>query len=222
MIRLIRRLEDILWPRGFKCLCCDELGEGKLLCADCAKALDKKRLVFPATKVGNVSSVYRHDGIARKLVLLLKYECAADAASVLADEMAEVIKEMKLPPDTVMTWVAMPEIRRRKRGIDHGRTLCEAVAARTGFQVRKLMERKGRVHTQRGLNRDRRLKNLTGSIRCSEAVHGPVLLIDDVMTTGATSSLCTSVLLAAGAEQVHVLTATRVMKKRGINTDQKG
>lgn len=222
MIRFVRWLEDILWPRGFKCLCCDHLSEGEPLCPDCTKALKALRISSAAAQKRNVRSVYRYDGVAKQLVLQLKYECAADAAAVLAEGMAEAAREMSLPPDTVLTWVTMPEMRRKKRGIDHGRTLCEAVSARTGLPVRQLMQRKGRIHTQRGLNRTGRLKNLTGSFVCSEALHSPVLLIDDVMTTGATSMLCTSVLLAAGAAQVHVLTATRVIVEKRSTLIQKG
>ena len=205
MKRLLKWLEDIFWPRGLKCLCCDEYAPEDLLCPQCKKELAASRLAFPGR------SVYRYDGVAKHLVLLLKGECVADAAIPLAQGLAEAIREMELPPDTVLTWVTMPEMRRRKRGIDHGRVLCEATAGMTGLPARQLLSRTGNLHTQRGLNREQRLKNLTGTILCTESVNCPVLLIDDVMTTGATSAVCAEALLNAGAPQVAVLTATRVM-----------
>lgn len=213
MNRFLKALDEIFWPSRYKCLCCDEYSEGEFLCADCTKALAAMKL--PPALAGDdlVRSVYRYEGAAKQLVLLLKEECVADAASALAGSMADIIRQMRLPADTVLTWVTMPDIRRRQRGIDHGRRLCEAVAQETGLPVRQLLTRVKRVHTQRGLNRESRLKNLSGTISCTESISGPVLLIDDVMTTGATAALCSDVLRQAGASAVYVLTATRAVSK---------
>jgi len=212
--RLIALLEELIWPRGLKCLCCDDLSEGELLCPSCKKALTAMRLKQEDVADGDCRAVYRYEGAAKQLVLLLKEECTADAARPLAQGMAEVIREMKLPSDTVLTWVTMPDMRRKKRGIDHGKTLCEAVGQEVQIPVRQLLTRTGKLHTQRGLKREARLKNLAGTIACVERITSPVLLIDDVMTTGATASACTEALLAAGAPRVYVLTATQAMLKR--------
>lgn len=208
-MRLLKWLEDVLWPRGLGCICCDELCRGKLLCDTCQKALDAMKL--PDDAAGDIRSIYRYDGVARQLVILLKDHCAADAAMVLAPQMADAINAMKLPQDTVLTWVIMPDIRRKKRGIDHGRTLCEAVSSVTGMPVRQLLIRSKNGHTQRGLNRDARLKNIADSIRCEVSIDSTVVLIDDVLTTGATVSVCAEALRKAGATNVIAVTATRVV-----------
>ena len=210
-MRPLQWLEEIIWPRALGCLCCEELCPGRLLCPDCQSALDAMKLPDDLAKEANTYSVYRYDGIARQLVVLLKDQCMADAADVLAQEMANAVRAMNLPPDTVLTWVTMPEIRRKKRGIDHGRTLCEAVAKQTGMPMKQLLIRSSNSHTQRGLNREARLKNISNSICSTEAIKMPVLLIDDVLTTGATVSACTNALLAAGAPNVFALTATKVV-----------
>jgi hypothetical protein len=134
----------------------------------------------------------------------------ADAAAVLAQAMAEEIRGMNLPADTVMTWVTMPVQRFRERGIDHGRELCAAVSKLCGIPMRQLLTRQGRFKTQRGLHQDERMKNLNGTFVCTEELNVPVLLVDDVTTTGATVSVCAEALLAAGAPLVEVITATRV------------
>lgn len=221
MIRWIRQLEQIIWPRRLKCLCCDALSRGEWLCPACRKSLHDLKL--PSWQAGDASarSVYRYDGPARQLVLLLKGQCVQDAADVLAEAMADEARQLELPPDTVLTWVTMPKARRRVRGIDHGQTLCDAVARHIGLPVRQLLVRSGRIHTQRGLNREARLKNLAGTIACHEIIDVPVLLIDDVMTTGATAAACAEVLMKSGAPRVYVLTAARTMLKT-IKNDQKG
>lgn len=206
-MRLFRMLEDVLWPRALQCLCCESCTEGELLCPDCAAQLRNLRL--PMTD-GPVQSVWAYKECAGRLVRGLKDGCVADCAKVLAEGMAEVVREMQLPPDTVLTWVTMPRARRRVRGIDHGRILCEELAARTGLETRELLKRTGEGHTQRGLSRQQRLRNLAGRFACDAEIHGTVLLIDDVFTTGATAQACTEVLCRSGAEAVYMLTATRV------------
>lgn len=210
-MRWLRTLTDILWPRGMKCLCCDELSEGALLCPACSQALEGMLLPPHKGYFGTVRSVYRYDGVAKQLVLLLKLNCTADAAEVLAQEMAKAVRDMALPPDTVLTWVTMPKRRFDQRGIDHGRLLCQAVARQMNLPARQLLIRKGRIHTQRGLNRALRLKNLTGTFLCTGPIDVPVLLVDDVLTTGATVSACAEALTSAGAPKVYAITATKAM-----------
>lgn len=214
MKRILHLLEDMLWPRQLKCLCCDALSEGDFLCPSCRKGLQVMRLSPGASANGSISSAYQYDGVAKQLVLLLKMSCVEDAAHALAEGMAEEVRLMKLPSETILTWVTMPEIRKRERGIDHGRLLCEALALKTGMPVEQLLVRSGRIHTQRGLNYEERMQNLSGSISCPDRIVTPVLLVDDVLTTGATASTCAQVLMQSGAPQVYVLTATRVSLKK--------
>lgn len=221
MKRLREFLADFFWPQGFQCLCCDALSEGELLCSACHKALQALKLGEAYAGDDRIRSVFRYDGVAKRLVLLLKEQCVEAAAEPLAADMAEATADMKLPPDVVLTWVSMPKRRYLERGIDHGRLLCEAVGRRLNLPVQPLLERTGKLHTQRGLTREERLRNLSGSMTCNEEIKGPVLLIDDVLTTGATASACAETLMRAGAPAVYVLTATRVML-HSTNNDQKG
>ena len=209
MKRLIPWLLDLLAPRGLKCLCCDEESEGAYLCPDCRKALEALRLPPEDAQQGEMFCAYRYDGAAKQLVLSLKEECLADAARVLADGMYDVLKDAHLSPDTILTWVTMPEKRRIQRGIDHGYELCRALGERMNLPVRQLLKRTGRVHTQRGLSREKRLRNLAGTFLCEETLNCPVLLVDDVMTTGTTASTCAEVLMKAGATRVYAITATK-------------
>lgn len=214
MIDFWKLLDEIISPRGLKCLCCDELSYGELLCSSCNKALKAIRLDPSEASSGDLHSVYRYDGVAKSLVVQLKEDCLEAASEVLAEEMAQTVKELQLPENTIMTWVTMPELRRRKRGIDHGKVICEAVSNLCGLKMKQLLTRTGKVRTQRGLNREKRLKNLTGTFKCDVSLTGPVLLVDDVLTTGATAAACAEALTKAGATRVIVLTATKAAQQR--------
>ena len=209
MKRLAALLDDLIAPRGVKCYCCENSSEGDSLCPDCQRALKVLRLRGREAACGAVYSAYRYDGVPRQLVLSLKYEGLAGAAEVLAQGMKDMLPAMNLPKDTILTWVTMPERRRRERAIDHGYELCRALSELSGLPMQRLLERKGRTRTQRGLSREKRLRNLSGAFSCDVQLSGTVLLVDDVMTTGTTATVCTEALIKAGAAQVYVITATK-------------
>ncbi len=164
---------------------------------------------------------WEHKDAPRALVLQLKHHGVKQAADVLADGMMETVCAMGVPKDIIVTWVTMPEKRRKKRGIDHGRVLAEALAQRMQVPCLKLLNRReGNRHTQEGLGREERLNNLQHAFEAIPLQGENVLLVDDVHTTGATALFCTRALLFAGAGSVWVLTATGVRrKKQEDNTD---
>lgn len=209
MKQLLMLLDDLLAPRGVKCLCCDARSEGEMLCPDCRTALHAMRLDPEEGNSGNIHCAYRYDGVAKQLVVSLKDQCVADAAIVLAEGMLDVVRRMQLPAETILTWVTMPNRRRKRRAIDHGYELCKALGDLCGLPVQQLLYRRGSPHTQRGLSRERRLRNLDGTFVCKEPLKGPVLLVDDVMTTGSTAAVCKEALMKAGACHVYVVTAAK-------------
>lgn len=203
--KLFSAVEELIWPRGFQCLCCEKQSYGESLCADCRKSLEDLRL---KDLNGDIRSAWKYAGCAKHLVSSLKFSCSADCAQVLAAGIADVISHMRLPADTTLTWVTMPEQRRRERGIDHGMELCRCVSQITGMEMRQLLQRAGKVKTQRGLNKVQRSINLNRSFSCCDRISGSVLVVDDVLTTGATICACREVLIAAGADHVYAVTAT--------------
>lgn len=203
--RAISAVEDLIWPSGFQCLCCEKPSHGESLCPACRKSLNELR---QKNETGDVRSVWKYAGSAKKLVTELKFNCSANCADVLAAGMADVIRQMAVPSNAVLTWVTMPKKRKGDRGIDHGMELCRRVSEMTGLRMCQLLERKGAAQTQRGLNKEQRMINLRRVFTCSCEITGSVLLADDVLTTGATIRACKEALLEAGAERVYAVTAT--------------
>lgn len=203
-------MESVIWPKRVVCLLCEELSHGEYLCEDCAKEL---RFLRYRNNEHNRRCAYRYEYEARDLVLELKFNQMADAALVLAGAMAEEAQSMNLPPDTVITWVSMPKRRFYERGIDHGRLLAQAVAERIGLPAKQLLIRTKRTAEQHKLSKEQRQTNLRNAFAYTQELNGPVLLVDDVLTTGATTATCAEVLRAAGATQVYILAAAKVKER---------
>ena len=214
-MKLLRRLDahalDLLYPDGAVCLLCGRVSGGEPLCPDCAGELEQSRL-DKDSQTDRRRSVWQHNSPAGQLVRLLKDHAIHSAADILAKGIAETAGEIELPADTVVTSVPMPFRRYLERAIDHGRTLARCAAEQMGMPSEMLMRRqKGSTRkTQRGQNRQQRQENLKDAFEPAVSVVPPhILLVDDVMTTGATADACEKCLMDAGAEKVWVVTATR-------------
>ena len=210
--RILTSLQDAVWPQKVQCLLCDEYSHGQWLCQECAEAMDRLRIRRQDEEVRS-AYIYKHG--ARELIHALKYDALRPAAEVFAGAMAEIVREMVLPPDTMLTWVTTTRKRRLTRGGDHGKELCAAVARRLDMPMRQTLMRVRSASTQRGLSGQARQTNLRGVFVCPEEIRVPVLIVDDVHTTGATVRMCTEALLAAGAPAVYAVTATRVLSRDG-------
>lgn len=213
-------LLDLVYPEGAVCRACGKISDGEVLCPSCRTALRSDGSLFrwETEELDPDLTAYfltPHTGIARTLVLRLKHQAEACAARPLADLLLPLPKGFAFSPDTVVTWVSMPENRRRERMIDHGRILAEAAAKQLNLPCRKLLfRRQTRQKNQASLSREARQKNLRNAFEPMEEITFPVLLVDDVLTTGTTARRCAEALRAGGAEQITVLTFTRAVRMK--------
>ena len=107
----------------------------------------------------------------------------------------------------VLTWVPISAARKRSRGYDQGQLLAEAVSVHMQIpyiQTLKKIKHNSPQSTMGDVSHRR--ANVAGAYEClcPETVQGKrILLLDDILTTGATAGECARVLLSAGAKQVH-------------------
>lgn len=145
-----------------------------------------------------------YDGAGRELVARLKYRNARSVVPWLAGEMATLVA---CTDADLVSWVPTTTARRRQRGFDQGRLLALGVARRLRLPCRRLLRRR-RGPAQTGRSRSQRLAGPVLDV-AGPAVPARVLLVDDVVTTGATLSEAARRLRQAGVEEVRAVVAAR-------------
>lgn len=164
---------------------------------------------------GRAAMSYRDNG--RKLVLALKHGDRTDLARTLAGWMRTAGAAV-LVPGSVLVPVPVHWSRLARRRYNQAALLAGALAAQTGLTwLPDSLVRVRRTAMLDGLSRDQRFAALAEVIRPhprrGRQLQGRrVVLVDDVMTSGATLAACADAARAAGAEDVAVLVAARVAK----------
>ena len=176
-----------------RCAGCD--APGAAVCTTCRFALLGPR---PQPGSHGVRAALPFTGRARKVVLGLKYRNRRQVARHLAGLVVNAIVAVGDQHDLDMvTWAPTSDARRRSRGFDQGELVARHVARQLGVPCRRLLVRSGGSATQTGRSRIERL-------------HGPefvarpgldgrrVIVVDDVVTTGATLRAAAAALRHAG------------------------
>jgi ComF family protein len=161
-----------------------------------------------------------YEGTLRELLHIFKYQGVRSAAPLLGRLMQRAVVAAGISGPLVLIPVPLAAAKRRARGFNQAEDLAEAFARlgrATSIQLdaRSLVRAQETV-SQTGLTRRQRQANLRGAftVTAPEKLQGRrVLLVDDVMTTGATASECSRVLLRAGASEVFVATAARATRE---------
>ena len=156
-----------------------------------------------------------YDDISRKLILGFKHGDRTYAAKTLAVWMHRAGGEFLENSDAIVP-VPLHRWKLFQRRYNQSALLAQQIGIMMGKPVLYYVLRRIRATPPQGhLKRKERQENVKGAFavvsKHKDSVEGkPLLLIDDVVTTGATANECAKVQLKAGAKQVHVLTLSRV------------
>lgn len=197
-------------------LVCDTCGaplpgathEGAEHCDDCL------RMARPWSQ-GRAAMRYHENG--RKLVLLLKHGDRHDVVRPAAKWMARAAQPL-LRPDLLIAPVPLHWRRMLSRRFNQSALLAQALARETGLALcPDLLSRPKRTQTLKGMSVEARHAMLADAIRVhprhrARITGRPILIIDDVMTSGATLSVAAQACFSAGAEDVCILTLARAAK----------
>lgn len=184
-----RRL-DPYWVQ--QCHVCRQISRKGLVHADCADStyLD-----------GLLVGFYYNDTVER-LVADIKYRFAFSGVVDLAYLLwLQLSPELRLLSGCTLTFVPTSRYRKKWRGFNQAELLCRELAKLSGYNYSELLEKPDNTSTQVHHNRVQRMQNLrqafllksdaTGLISCHD---GPILIVDDISTTGSTLEMCAKVL----------------------------
>src|SRR5215475_2385161 len=161
----------------------------------------------------------RFDGVARSLVHALKYGDRLDVAPPLGRWTATAGADLLTGTDALVP-VPLHWRRLLARRFNQSAALAGVVSAITRVPVTMALRRVRATPQQVGLTRNERASNMQGAFRVPAAGRPEIagrrlVLVDDVLTSGATVDACARALLRAGASQVDVLVFARVVDKAG-------
>ncbi len=182
-----------------------DLGPGTL-CGECVRR---------APPFGRARAVLRYDDGSRDLVIAFKHRDRTDAAPAYGAWMARAGAEL-LDDADVLVPVPLHRLRLIQRRFNQSALLAHALASRSGVACAPdALIRVRPTPSQGRLTRAQRRRNVQGAFKARRAgaMEGRrILLVDDVLTTGATAAACARALLGAGAASVDVLTLARVVR----------
>ena len=154
----------------------------------------------------------QYDPVSSGFVTAVKYRNDRSSLGTFADGLVLIYPDTGGTKAAALTWAPTTAERRRSRGFDQARLMARQIGRGVGVRPRKLLRRlPGPQQTGRSLQ-DR----LSGPrFECVRPGSGPVIVVDDVCTTGATLGAAATVLLAAGFSEVHGLVLARTPVRRG-------
>lgn len=165
-------------------------------------------------------AVMRYDEVSKGLVLRFKHADRTDGAPAFGGWLARAGAEL-LPDADLLAPVPLHWRRLWQRRYNQAALLCHALGRASGLPVAaELLERRRATPSQGRRNLSERRLNVRGAFGLTSKATAlctgkRVLLVDDVMTTGATVEACAKALLDNGAAAIDVLTLARVVRPRG-------
>jgi len=205
---------DFLFPK--KCLGCKK--EGDWFCPLCRKKIEycvPSLERFPRSPLEGVVAIGYFRGLLREAIHLFKYEKTRELAKELGDLF---VSELQKPENCfLLKWIFVPvplhRAKQRERGFNQAELLLYQVYQKLAIKtLRNNLIKIKNTPSQMQLKKKERLNNLKGAFAVLEKRQWEgknIVLIDDVMTTGATLTECAKVLKKAGAKRVFGLVLAR-------------
>ena len=202
-----RPIAELFTPA--KCTLCGKLMEDKTedICPQCrVEAAVFVHQPWHITHVKKWCTLWLYRGNVRSALIRFKFVRRPGYGTVFGRELGQKLKNEDIPVD-VITWVPTGFLRKRKRTYDQVELIAREVGWQLGIPVQKLMRKTRNNRRQSGLRgKTARRKNVAGVYAPTDEAQiagKRILLIDDIVTTGATLSEAAGVLKNAGAKAVY-------------------
>lgn len=197
--------------------CADTIARLPSICYVCGRAAQQYR---PCQKCISANSpqhlwmAFAYDDLPKAVLHSYKFNEQRAAAKRIADFIDETLPFFTESP--VISFVPTATAHRRARGFDHAEHIAKYLASKRRWRYVRLLQRTAQTR-QLGATREQRRKQLKGLYRPinEHLIKGShILLIDDVVTTGATIEECVKTLRKAGAHYIDAAVFARTMEKK--------
>lgn len=219
IIKNLRFLKDsvlqVIYSNDEKCtLCGKETYDDKCICEECENSIKFCEYSFYIEKQKNKFKCYSvsyYSGVMMELILNLKYKSNFTAGEIISEYMINFIKRKNINCDYI-TYVPMSKNRLKIRGYNQSEYLSKMISKSIDVPVIKCLRKIKETKDQIGLTGEERWKNINKSFQFIEKYNienKKILVIDDVITTGATSFSCALELKNHGAKEINILTVAK-------------
>ena len=207
----MHKLWNLLFPP--RCILCKRLlkPEQTDLCHHCReKAPEVGKENFKYSFIARWCAIWYYKDDVRESILRYKFRGRRSFADVYGRLLAMKLQHCSLDQFDVLTWVPVSALRRHKRGFDQTEEVALAVARELGITAVKTLKKIRHTKPQSTMGTmPHRKANILGAFQVIDPAlvrDKRILLLDDIITTGATASEAARMLLTAGAKEVKLAT----------------
>jgi ComF family protein len=222
-VRFVRQAAELVSPTD--CAACDEpAATGELLCAHCDALARPPDLVERLPTGALLISTGTYEGPLAEAIRRFKYGRRSDLARAFGVRLGKALAAAPFASGAALVPVPLHRARLAERGFNQSALVAGGAARFLGAPYLPLaLGRSRKTSEQAALGRSERLDNVQGAFFVRGAVRGRrVLVVDDVVTTGATSRACIAALEAAGADVVGVAALARAGRDEATPRDTEG
>lgn len=202
----MQNMRELLFPP--RCIFCRRVlaGGSRPWCDSCREKLSGQESVTEGMFVSPIWAALRYEGAVREAIIRYKFRRKKGYVREFGKILAECVNMRLAERYDLITWIPVSAQREKQRGYDQAMLLCSAAALELGDVAVATLEKTVDNPAQSGLkSRAERKSNVLGAYRVTDAelVTGKrILLMDDIVTTGATMEEAARTLLGAGAKTV--------------------
>lgn len=187
-------LIEIIYGSENRCIICNLDIENEIsICKNCdthLPYLNNKILNYENTCLSKVYSIFRFEGKIKEFIYNLKYNKDRDKAILIGNIMSKFIIESKLKIDIIIP-IPMHRDRLKEKGYNHTYLIAKRISDITGIKIEDSLKKEKITSSQVLLSGTERWYNVKGSFKSIKKYKNKsILLIDDVVTTGATAHFC--------------------------------
>lgn len=207
-------MDNVLWAR--KCIFCDKVGEN-FICKDCEDKIEtylKNNLETHVENVQQCISLYVYAMDIRKAMLRYKFHSETYMAEIFAEKLIERLEKENIKFD-IIVFPAISFLTKRKRGFNQSQLLAKAVAKSFDVPCENIFKKRMFAIKQAGLSKTARQINAiyNFSIKDCDVKGKNILIVDDIITTGATMYALAKLLKKKKAGKIYGISVAQAAKK---------